>query len=130
MIILFARYVLSCCVLVVVADMQSVRAASEPHAVFTEAATVSNVDISYDDWSYILSATVFEAGRSDRSYAPPPVPGVGRRIVKGNTSSTRFEGNRLYFVCLLYTSDAVDDLLCVDLGGRRIIKKKINTELV
>ena len=26
--------------------------------------------------------------------------------------------------CLLYTSDAADDLLCVDLGGRRFIKKK------
>ena len=26
--------------------------------------------------------------------------------------------------CLLYTSDAADDLLCVDLGGRRSIKKK------
>ena len=26
--------------------------------------------------------------------------------------------------CLLYTSDAADDLLCVDLGGRRIIKQK------
>ena len=26
--------------------------------------------------------------------------------------------------CLLYTSDAADDLLCVDLGGRRINKKK------
>src|SRR5450756_2245637 len=24
-------------------------------------------------------------------------------------------------ICLLYTSDAADDLLCVDLGGRRII---------
>ena len=29
-------------------------------------------------------------------------------------------------ICLLYTSDAADDLLCVDLGGRRIIKKKHN----
>src|SRR5680860_1891395 len=29
--------------------------------------------------------------------------------------------------CLLYTSDAADDLLCVDLGGRRIIKKKTKT---
>ena len=28
--------------------------------------------------------------------------------------------------CLLYTSDAADDLLCVDLGGRRLIKKKTN----
>src|SRR5665811_2346195 len=27
-------------------------------------------------------------------------------------------------VCLLYTSDAADDLTRVDLGGRRIIKKK------
>ena len=27
-------------------------------------------------------------------------------------------------ICLLYTSDAADDLLCVDLGVRRIIKKK------
>ena len=30
-------------------------------------------------------------------------------------------------ICLLYTSDAADDLLCVDLGGRRIIKKKNTT---
>ena len=29
-----------------------------------------------------------------------------------------------FWDCLLYTSDAADDLLCVDLGGRRIIKKK------
>src|SRR5450756_1992612 len=27
-------------------------------------------------------------------------------------------------ICLLYTSDAADDLPCVDLGGRRIIKTK------
>ena len=27
-------------------------------------------------------------------------------------------------ICLLYTSDAADDLLCVDIGGRRIVKKK------
>ena len=32
-------------------------------------------------------------------------------------------------VCLLYTSDAADDLLCVDLGGRRIIKKKKHTTI-
>src|SRR5665811_2589122 len=29
-----------------------------------------------------------------------------------------------FYTCLLYTSDAVDDLTRVDLGGRRIIKKK------
>ena len=30
--------------------------------------------------------------------------------------------------CLLYTSDAADDLLRVDLGGRRSIKKKKTTQ--
>src|SRR5659263_367173 len=37
-----------------------------------------------------------------------------------------FLGKRveIHSTCLLYTSDAADDLLCVDLGGRRIIKKK------
>src|SRR5665811_1532653 len=32
----------------------------------------------------------------------------------------------VFFPCLLYTSDAADDLTRVDLGGRRIIKKKKN----
>src|SRR5680860_1539528 len=31
-----------------------------------------------------------------------------------------FQTTKIY-PCLLYTSDAADDLLCVDLGGRRII---------
>ena len=30
----------------------------------------------------------------------------------------------IHRACLLYTSDAADDLLCVDLGCRRIIKQK------
>ena len=30
----------------------------------------------------------------------------------------------LFRYCLLYTSDAADELTCVDLGGRHIIKKK------
>ncbi len=33
-------------------------------------------------------------------------------------------GNMKVNTCLLYTSDAADDLLCVDHGGRRITKKK------
>ena len=36
-----------------------------------------------------------------------------------------------FWVCLLYTSDAADDLTRVDLGGRRIIKKnKSNKEKI
>ena len=31
-----------------------------------------------------------------------------------------------YITCLLYTSDAADERSSVDLGGRRIIKKKNN----
>ena len=31
--------------------------------------------------------------------------------------------------CLLYTSDAADERSSVDLGGRRIIKKKKNVQL-
>ena len=37
-----------------------------------------------------------------------------------------FRARAAAYDCLLYTSDAADDLLCVDLGGRRIIKKKKN----
>ena len=32
------------------------------------------------------------------------------------------------YTCLLYTSDAADDLLCVEFGGGRIIKKKKKEE--
>src|SRR5680860_1886999 len=39
-------------------------------------------------------------------------------------AATKKEYEDLSQDCLLYTSDAADDLLCVDLGGRRIIKKK------
>ena len=35
-------------------------------------------------------------------------------------------GSRLAVGCLLYTSDAADERSSVDLGGRRIIKKKKN----
>ena len=44
----------------------------------------------------------------------------GRRAAGGHPQPR----GRAHNTCLLYTSDAADDLLCVDLGGRRIIKKK------
>ena len=37
---------------------------------------------------------------------------------------TLFLDEVLYKSCLLYTSDAADERSSVDLGGRRIIKKK------
>src|SRR5450756_3077234 len=54
-----------------------------------------------DSTPSIPDRTTFLLGRG-----PDPLPGM------------------LASACLLYTSDAADDLLCVDLGGRRIIKKK------
>ena len=35
---------------------------------------------------------------------------------------------RTFYNCLLYTSDAADERSSVDLGGRRIFKKKIKTD--
>eukprot|EP01016_Furgasonia_blochmanni_P018137 TRINITY_DN206_c0_g1_i5.p3 TRINITY_DN206_c0_g1~~TRINITY_DN206_c0_g1_i5.p3 ORF type:complete len:103 (-),score=14.16 TRINITY_DN206_c0_g1_i5:30-338(-) len=45
------------------------------------------------------------------------------KLTHGNTYHHQ-HAQRTLNTCLLYTSDAADDLLCVDLGGRRIIKKK------
>eukprot|EP00825_Cyclidium_porcatum_P038669 TRINITY_DN4533_c0_g1_i4.p1 TRINITY_DN4533_c0_g1~~TRINITY_DN4533_c0_g1_i4.p1 ORF type:complete len:107 (+),score=30.56 TRINITY_DN4533_c0_g1_i4:51-371(+) len=39
-------------------------------------------------------------------------------------AQTNYSNSWLTQPCLLYTSDAADDMQCVDLGGRRIIKKK------
>src|SRR5665811_2623225 len=59
----------------------------------------------------------FRAGRpcaSPRAWHAMPHQSAEAWRSHRNTSGT----------CLLYTSDAADDLTRVDLGGRRIIKKK------
>eukprot|EP00657_Telonema_sp_P-1_P009311 TRINITY_DN3504_c0_g1_i2.p1 TRINITY_DN3504_c0_g1~~TRINITY_DN3504_c0_g1_i2.p1 ORF type:complete len:160 (-),score=8.31 TRINITY_DN3504_c0_g1_i2:36-515(-) len=50
--------------------------------------------------------------------------GVTVNAVVGQPYGVIYGQDYTYLNCLLYTSDAADDLLCVDLGGRRIIKKK------
>ena len=40
------------------------------------------------------------------------------------TANLRKAKATIVYHCLLYTSDAADDLLCVGLGGSRLIKKK------
>ena len=57
--------------------------------------------------------TVYEAGES-YSLQGDRLRNVGY-IISGEANAVS------YSICLLYTSDAADDLLCVDLGGRRII---------
>ena len=44
-------------------------------------------------------------------------------VVGGGVGDHAFQGGQ--DACLLYTSDAADERSSVDLGGRRIIKKKI-----
>ena len=46
-------------------------------------------------------------------------------VARGISTST----SSSFKACLLYTSDAADDLLCVDLGGRRIITKKKRVQI-
>ena len=43
---------------------------------------------------------------------------------KQNESKVEFNIQKVNYTCLLYTSDAADERSSVDLGGRRIIKKK------
>ena len=52
--------------------------------------------------------------------------GLGRSERQGDRSSTAvpIEDTDRASPCLLYTSDAADERSSVDLGGRRIIKKK------
>ena len=58
---------------------------------------------------------------------------ASKHVTKTRTIDFEWELNKNFNVdnktkqvtsCLLYTSDAADDSLRVDLGGRRIIKKK------
>ena len=49
-------------------------------------------------------------------------PTAPHREVRGPRLRTSLEA------CLLYTSDAADERSSVDLGGRRIIKKKKNVQ--
>src|SRR5450756_694728 len=46
---------------------------------------------------------------------------VNGKVLVDHGELTGERPGRLVTACLLYTSDAADDLLCVDLGGRRII---------
>src|SRR5450756_210776 len=65
---------------------------------------------------YGLSVLVFTASGSSSAVAILLISFLAPAVVFGALAGV--------YVCLLYTSDAADDLLCVDLGGRRIIKKK------
>src|SRR5665648_664011 len=77
---------------------------------------------------------------SKKPYIPPKRQNKAARII-GNLTYLKHPRNteyqkafflplfypwvhQVYYLCLLYTSDAADEEDSVDLGGRRIIKKK------
>ena len=52
------------------------------------------------------------------------MPKIFRMTSGGKLTEGLFKGETINTPCLLYTSDAADERSSVDLGGRRIIKKK------
>ena len=61
----------------------------------------------------------------DRQYAARHRGDQGEAIVlRSGVGGTHFDDWTRITFCLLYTSDAADERSSVDLGGRRIIKKK------
>src|SRR5665648_1272763 len=76
---------------------------------FTETLIVLYCSIS----SLALVASSFSSGSRSS-------PSKSRRLCSGSSL--------MYRSCLLYTSDAADEEDSVDLGGRRIIKKKKKTK--
>ena len=56
--------------------------------------------------------------------APSSRPSITRPSVRAIRSHVAVDPSSNAVACLLYTSDAADERSSVDLGGRRIIKKK------
>src|SRR5450756_3008508 len=76
----------------------------------------------YEVWDKAATIRFRRPGRSSL-HATFRLDGVELEAIRAGVAQAG-KSERQYTVCLLYTSDAADDLLCVDLGGRRIIKKK------
>ena len=67
---------------------------------------------------------------SSIGYRDPGFCDVNPLVVKVPSSDSRYAeapDSSVFRCCLLYTSDAADERSSVDLGGRRIIKKKKKT---
>ena len=62
----------------------------------------------------------------DRVYRVNAATGAYSQYADGLITPTgiALDGAGNLYICLLYTSDAADERSSVDLGGRRIIKKK------
>ena len=66
-------------------------------ASFATSAPQKTVKVEFPYWDYILSATVFDAGRSDRKRRSLTFGWEKSRAKWGNRSKTALEGNKIYF---------------------------------
>src|SRR5450756_2388500 len=74
-------------------------------------------------WVMLALTMVTAIGRFARVWRLAEAPVSVSAVRRPRRTRTAMRGERRRNSgCLLYTSDAADDLLCVDLGGRRIIK--------
>src|SRR5450756_3236209 len=83
------------------------------------------VDVGSATVSYTASGRITDAPMARESMTAPIVTSTvptDPATVSVSPTSQPFGSAASSWTCLLYTSDAADDLLCVDLGGRRIIK--------
>ena len=71
-------------------------------------------------------AKQYQRNREQWTRRPDEMPVWGTQASRFNDDGV----TALYQGCLLYTSDAADERSSVDLGGRRIIKKKKNEDRV
>ena len=94
-------------------------------------------DVNFDDQSVRIHDGECDGDGAYSHYYTTTDQGTQRRVDDPDgCSSGEGTASSLFYLyrhrtcedCLLYTSDAADDLLCVDLGGRRIIKKKKQTK--
>src|SRR5450756_396264 len=78
-------------------------------------------------WLVVGSPSVFAdptrsssaLGQQKLPPTPPPTKNQSQKQKSKSRSKSKSKASQSQKPCLLYTSDAADDLLCVDLGGRR-----------
>ena len=89
---------------------------------YSVAATLLEEEWNGEKQAVVRSDKAFLLGQSyERMNEPDKALEWFRKSADNSTSPSK-----LIYFCLLYTSDAADERSSVDLGGRRIIKKKNN----
>jgi len=71
--------------------------ADDAERLFTDFNPNSGIKVDYGPWSDVLELSVWDTGRSDRTYVRPQIPRLGSRIAQGNPNPTRLEANRVFY---------------------------------